>query len=63
MIKDIIIFIFGREQKTRFKRLVLTVAVAAFIFVMSVNVSCGFDSSGKFYFSWTNIETKIELKK
>lgn len=63
MIKDIMIFIFGKEQKTRFKRIVLTVSVIAFIFVMSVNVSCGFDSSGKFYFSWSNIETKIEIKK
>lgn len=63
MIKDIMIFIFGKEQKTRFKRIIVTLAVAAFIFVMSVNVSCGFDSSGKFYFSWSNIETKIEIKK
>lgn len=63
MIKDILVFIFGSNAKVRFKRIVIFISIAAFFFVAAVNVSCGFDSSGKFYFNWSNIDTTVEIKK
>lgn len=62
-IKEFTIFIFGNNAKKRFKRIILTVAIIAFIFVSSFNISCGFDSQGNFYFSWDNIDTSVEIKK
>lgn len=62
-ITNILIFVFGKNQKTRFRRIIFTLLAAAFFFIMAFNVSCGFDSSGKFYFDWSNIDTTLEIKK
>lgn len=41
-------FIFGSNAKTRYKRIMLLVA----LLILSQCITCGFDSKGQFYLQW-----------
>lgn len=63
MITNILQFIFGVKPKSRFKRIVIFLFVVAIIIMLTLNISCGWDKKGGFYFKWQPAaEIKIEKK-
>jgi hypothetical protein len=64
MILDIFNFIFGKNQHDRFHRIIIFLLVIILGVILTLNVTCGIDSTGKFYFSWKPAATiDIDVKK
>ena len=62
MIIQILNYIFGNNQKQRFKRIIITLIVIM-VFVMGfLNVSCGVDKRGDWYIKWQP-GAKVEINK
>jgi hypothetical protein len=61
-IKNLLDYIFGTNQKQRFKRLILTIILIVLAINLILNITCGASSDGKIYFQWKPAAT-IEVKK
>jgi hypothetical protein len=51
-IKEMLIFIFGKQRKVRYIRMVVVLILIIFGAILIQNVACGF-KNGSFYFEWT----------
>lgn len=51
-VKEYLIFIFGKQRKTRYFRMLLLIIIILTAFMLIQNVSCGFDKENSFYFKW-----------
>lgn len=51
-LKGALIFVFGANPKVRFHRIIYTLALIALFIIMFLNVSCGIDKKGNWYFKW-----------
>ena len=61
MTKKIMIFIFGKNQKIRFKRILLFLVLIAIIIMATLNITCVYDKKTGIYFRWgPAAEIKIE---
>jgi len=62
--EKIINMFFGNNVKQRFKRVIILLLSVSFMIFLALQVSCGFDRKGNFYFSVgpaANVD--IEVKK
>jgi hypothetical protein len=50
-IKNLLIFLFGKQIKKRYLRLILLVILLAIIFILIQNLSCGYKNK-RFWFEW-----------
>jgi len=63
MITTILTFIFGTNQKQRFKRVLIFMFVLTAIIILTLNISFGYDKKTGWSFKWTPAaEIKIEKK-
>lgn len=62
--EKIINMFFGNTPKQRFKRFIILICVIAGFIFIALQVSCGFDRKGNFYFSVNPAaDVNIEVKK
>ena len=62
-IKGVALYIFGTNKKDVFHRVIIFILVIVVATNLILNVSCGINSDGKFYFQWKPVDVKVELKK
>jgi hypothetical protein len=59
-IKQLLVFIFGNNQKTRFRRIILVIIIIC----LTQCLTCGFDNQGTFNINWSPfIKINLNLKK
>lgn len=63
MITTILIFIFGKNQKQRFKRVIIFMLISAVIIILTLNVSFEWSKKAGWSFKWAPAaDIKIEKK-
>ena len=63
-LKSVMTFIFGSNQKDRFHRITIFILLIVVAINLILNISCGVNSDGKFYFQWKPAaDINIEVKK
>jgi len=60
-IKNMLIFIFGKQVNTRYERIIILVCIIIISFMVAQNLSCEFNI-GNFKFNW-NPAAEIKINK
>jgi hypothetical protein len=61
-VKIILNYVFGTNQKIRFKRILLTLVIILLASMAFLNISCGVDKVGNWYIKWQP-GAKIEISR